>query len=217
MRPAVTLIALSLILSSGPALTAQVPHFGFSLDLLAPTGAFANSTYPAYYSSSAGRFIAPQKESYDVGIGGSLSVSFPMDRMLAVRLNFSGSSTNGTNRASGEDTINLRHSMFSVGGDLQLFPQGTAFRHRGLYFLAGLSADFEQFDRSFGDPNYDSTNTTHKSRLGATGGIGHSFGYDAGRRFTLEATFHKSLTGNDVSAGNPPSTDFVKVGLGFVF
>ena len=107
--------------------------------------------------------------------------------------------------------------MFNLGGDLQFFPQGTAFRHRGLYFVAGLSADFEQFDRSFGDPQYDYTDTTRKSRLGGSIGIGHSFGYDAGMRFTMEATFHKTLTGNDVSAGDPPSTDFVKVGFGFVF
>jgi len=48
-------------------------------------------------------------------------------------------------------------------------------------------------------------------------GIGHSFGYDAGMRFNLEATFHKTLTGNDVGAGDPPSTDFVKLGFGWVF
>ncbi len=217
MRPVALLIALPLILAPGPTLMAQASHMGFSLNLLAPTGEFADSTYPAYYSFSRGRLIPAQKESYDVGLGGSLTFSFPMDRNFAVRLNFTGSATNGANRAPGEDTINLRHSLFSVGGDLQLFPQGTAFRHRGLYFVAGLSADFERFDRSFGDPNYDSTDTTHKGRLGATGGIGHSFGFDSGRRFTLEATFHKTITGNDVSAGNPPSTDFVKLGFGFVF
>jgi hypothetical protein len=88
--------------------------------------------------------------------------------------------------------------------------------------VAGLSVDFEQFDRSFGDLNssyYNNYNvdTTRKSRLGASGGIGHSFGYDAGMRFTLEATFHKTLTGNDVNAGDPPSTDYVKLGFGFVF
>jgi hypothetical protein len=64
---------------------------------------------------------------------------------------------------------------------------------------------------------YDYTDTSRKSRLGATGGIGHSFGYDGGMKFTMEATFHKTLTGNSVSAGDPPSTDFVKVGLGWVF
>jgi hypothetical protein len=223
MRPTASLLVLPLILASGSVLKAQSPHIGFSLNLQFPTGEFASKTYPAYFSTSAARTIPPQKETYDVGLGGSFTVSFPMDRNLAIRLNLSGSAENGTNRAPGETTINLRHSMFNLGGDLQIFPQGTAFRHRGLYFVAGLSADFEQFDRSFGDINsgyyyYNyNVDTTHKSRLGATGGIGHSFGYDAGLRFTLEATFHKTLSGNNVDAGDPPSTDFLKVGFGFVF
>ncbi|WP_306589988.1 outer membrane beta-barrel protein [Geothrix sp. 21YS21S-4] len=211
------LLLLPLLLASGATLGAQSPHFGFSLNLISPTGDFSSKTYPAYFSPSAGYVIAPQKETYDVGLGGSFTVSFPMDRNLAIRLNLSGSGENGTNRAAGEATINLRHSQFNVGGDLQIFPQGTAFRHRGLYLLAGLSADFEQFDRSFGDPLYDYTDTTRKSRMGGTIGVGHSFGYDAGMRFTLEASYHKTLTGHDVDAGDPPSTDFLKVGFGFVF
>ncbi|MDP1831268.1 MAG: hypothetical protein Q8K67_04355 [Geothrix sp.] len=222
MRRTASLLVLPLILASGSALRAQSAHIGFSLNLLFPTGEFASKTYPPYYSPSAGYIIPAQTETYDVGLGGSFTVSFPMDRTLAIRLNLSGSAENGTNRAPGEATINLRHSQFNLGGELQIFPQGTAFRHRGLYFVAGLSADFETFDRSFGDlsSNYYndySVDTTRKSRLGATGGIGHSFGYDAGTRFTLEATFHKTLTGNDVNAGDPPSTDYLKLGFGFVF
>jgi len=223
MRRAASLLMLPLILASGSALKAQSPHVGFSLNLLFPTGDFASKTYPSYYSTSAGRIIPDQKETYDVGLGGSFTVSFPVDRNLAIRLNMSGSAENGHNRAPGETTINLRHSQFNLGGDLQIFPQGTAYRHRGLYFVAGLSADFEQFDRSFGDLNSDyyynnyNVDTTRKSRLGGSLGIGHSFGYDAGMRFTMEATFHKTLTGHDVEAGDPPSTDFVKVGFGFVF
>ncbi len=53
--------------------------------------------------------------------------------------------------------------------------------------------------------------------MGGSLGFGHSFGYDAGLRFTLEATYHKTLTSHDVDAGDPPATDFVKVGFGFVF
>ncbi len=218
MRRPTLLLTLPLLIAAGSSLRAQTPHIGFSLNLLVPTGEFASKTYPAYFSPSAGYVIPPQTESYDVGLGGSFTVSFPMDRALAIRLNLSGQGESGTNRAAGEATINLRHSMFSLGGDLQIFPQGTAFRHRGLYFLAGISADFERFDRSFGDPfDYWNTDTTRKSRLGATGGIGHSFGYDAGMRFTLEASFHKTISGNSVDAGDPPSTDFVKVSFGWVF
>ncbi|WP_257312022.1 hypothetical protein [Geothrix fuzhouensis] len=211
-----TMLLLPLLLASGAALHAQSPHVGFSLNLVIPTGEFASTTYPAYLNTS-GNLVPPQKETYDVGLGGSFTVSFPVDRTLAIRLNLSGSAENGTNRAPGYDTINLRHSMFNLGGDLQIFPDGTAFRHRGLYFVVGLSADFEQFDRSFGDPLYDYTDTTRKSRMGGSIGLGHSFGYDAGTRFTLEATFHKTLTAHDVEAGDPPATDFVKVGFGFVF
>ena len=216
MRRAASMLIIPLILVSGAALRAQSPHYGFSLNLTFPTGGFASTTYPPYLDSF-NNVVPPQKETYDVGLGGSFTASFPTDRNLAIRLNVSGSSENGINRAQGYPDINLQHSIFSLGGDMQFFPQGTAFRHRGLYFIAGLSADFERFDRSFGDPSYDYTNTTNKSRLGGSVGIGHSFGYDAGMRFTMEATFHKTLTGNDVSAGDPPSTDFVKLGFGFVF
>lgn len=218
MRRSPLLLVMPLLLGSGPLLKAQAPHMGFTLNLLLPTGEFASKTYP-YFDPTTGLLLT-QKETYDLGLGGSFTVSFPMDRTVAIRLNLSGGSTNGTNRAPGAQTINLRHSQFNLGGDLQIFPQGSAFRHRGLYFLAGLSADFEQFDRSFGDPQYDyyyNTDTTRKSRLGATAGFGHTFGYDAGMRFTMEATFHKTLTGNDVNAGDPPSTDYVKLGFGFVF
>lgn len=211
-----TMLLLPLLLASGAALQAQSPHIGFSLNVVFPTGEFASKTYPAYLNS-AGSLVPPQKETYDVGLGGSFTVSFPVDRALAIRLNLSGSAENGTNRAPGYDTINLRHSQFNLGGDLQIFPEGTAFRHRGLYFVVGLSADFEQFDRSFGDPLYDYTDTTRKSRMGGYIGLGHSFGFDAGTRFTLEATFHKTLTAHDVEAGDPPATDFVKLGFGFVF
>ncbi len=214
MRRSASLLVLPLILASGSALMAQSPHVGFSLNLLFPTGDFASKSYQSIDTTI-------EKETYDVGLGGSFTVSFPVDRTLAIRLNLSGSAENGTNRAPGY-TTNLRHSQFNLGGDLQIFPQGTAFRHRGLYFVAGLSVDFEQFDRSLGDLNsnyYNNYNvdTTRKSRLGGSLGIGHSFGYDAGLRFTMEATFHKTLTAHDVSAGDPPSTDFVKLGFGFVF
>ncbi len=211
MRPVLSLLVLPLVLASGPALRAQSPHMGFSLNLTLPAGDFSSKSYPD--------LLPPQKETYDAGVGGSFTVSFPTDRNLAVRLNLSGSTENGLNRAPGYANINLQHSMFSLGGDLQIFPQGTAFRHRGLYFVAGLSADFERFSGSQGsDPGYYPDFSTNKTRLGGSVGIGHSFGYDAGMRFTMEATFHKTLTGtSDNTADMTPSADFVKLGFGFVF
>ena len=216
MRRTLLFTALPLLLASGSALQAQSPHFGFSLNLLFPTGDFNNKTYPPYIDSY-GNLVPTQKEGYDLGLGGTFFMSFPVDRSLALRMSFSGAANNGTNTAPGQTAINLRHSEFNLGGEMEIFPDGTAYRHRGLYFLGGISADFEQFDRSFGDPGYDFTNTTRKSRMGATFGLGHSFGYDAGARFNLEFTFHKTLTGNNTDAGDPPNTDYLKLGLGWVF
>jgi hypothetical protein len=190
---------------------------GFSLNLITPTGDFGSTTYPAYISSITGHLIPPQKETYDVGLGASFTVSWPVDRNWAWRLNVSASSEDGHNRALGQADINLRHTQMNLGGDLQLFPGGTALQHRGLYVVGGLSADFERFDRSFGDVTWDYTDTSRKSRLGANVGLGHSFGYVGGMRFTLEATFHKTLSGHDVAAGDPPSSDFTKVAFGWVF
>lgn len=194
-------------------LQAQAPHLGLSLNLGFPTGDFRNKTYPP-----ADTVLVPQTEGYDVGIGGQFTLSFPVDQQVALRLNIGGQTTDGTNTAPGEDTIQLRHQLFSLGGEVQVFPgSGSAYRHQGTYLLGGVSADFERFDRSFGTPNVDFTDTTRKSRLGGTVGLGHSFGVDALGRFTMEAAYHKTLTGNSSSAGDPPSTDFVKVSLGWVF
>ena len=204
-----------LLIATGlsPALEAQEPHFGVSLNLGFPTGDFRSKTYPA-----TGPGTVTQTEGYDVGFGGQFTISFPVDPKVAIRMNLGGLVTDGTNTAAGFDRINLRHQLYSVGGELQVFPgTGSAYRHEGTYLLGGVSADFERFDRSFGTPNLDFTDSTRKSRLGGTLGIGHSFGYDAFGHFTLEGAFHKTLSGNHTSAGDPPSTDFAKLSLGWVF
>ncbi len=209
--------ALVALIGTGSALQAQQPRFGVAFNLVMPTGDFNNKTYPP-----SGSVLASQNEGYDLGFGGQFTVSFPVDPKLAIRLDFGGQVTDGSNTAPGYDKINLRHTMFSVGGDLQIFTE-SAYRHRGTYFIVGLSADFERFERSFGNlddnyyDNYDDVDTTRKSRLGGNFGIGHTFGYDAGLRFTLEATYHKTLTGNDTAKNDPPNTDFVRVSFGCVF
>lgn len=202
--------ATLLALGAASQLQAQEPHYGVALNLVFPTGDFRNVTYPATASTTS-----PQHEGYDVGLGAQFTVSFPLDQKVALRLNVGGQSTDGSNTAAGYDKINLRHQIFSVGGELQLFFDN-AYRHRGPYVLGGISADFERFDRSFGEPNYDFTVTTRKSRMGAVMGFGHTFGYDAGR-FTLEGVFHKTISGNNTANYEPPSTDFVKLSLGWVF
>jgi hypothetical protein len=222
MRRTLSLALLSLALVSGSALKAQEPHFGVSFNLLFPTGSFNNKNYPAYFDAAANRTIPAQKEGYDVGLGGQFTVSFPVERALAIRLNVGGTVTDGRNTAPGERTINLRHSVFNLGADLQLFPSAGAFRHKGFYFLGGLSADFERFERTFGNFDtsyygsyyYDPVDTTRKSRMGGNLGIGNSFGFDSGR-FTLELVYHKTLTGKGDT--DPIPTDHVKLGIGWVF
>ncbi len=206
--------ALMISLGVAPVLQAQDAHVGVALNLSFPTGAFQNTTYPA--NTSLG--IPQQQEGYDVGLGAQCTIGFPVDPKVALRLNFCGQGSDGSNTAPGKDRINLHHNIFSIGGEAEIYVgRGSAFRHRGTYLIGGISADFERFDRSFGDPNTDYTETSRKSRMGGTVGMGHSFGYDGGGRFTLETVFHKTLSGNDTGAGDPPSTDFVKVGFGWVF
>ncbi len=215
------LIALPLLFAGGMA-QAQDPHVGFALTLGFPTGEFRSKDYPALSASPVpDRTSSAQNEGYDLGVGGQFTISFPVDPMLAIRLNLSGMTTSGSNIARSDpfygDKINLQHSIFSVGGDLQFFLNGSANRHRGTYLLGGVSADFERFDRSYGDPNTsDFTSTERKNRMGGNFGIGHSFGL-AGNRFTFEATYHKTLSGNDASNLEPPSTDFLRLSLGWVF
>lgn len=212
MKPffAPTLLAL---LAAAPSLQAQQPRMGAAFNIVLPTGGFRNTTYDPTAS-----VLVSQKEGYDLGLGGQFTISFPIDPKLAFRLNLGVQATDGSNTAPGYDKINLRHVMYSLGGDLQIFTQ-SAYRHRGTYFLVGVAADFERFDRSFDDIDdwYADIDSTRKSRLGGNFGIGHTFGYDAGLRFTLEATYHKTLTGNDTAQAEPPSTDFVRLSFGFVF
>jgi hypothetical protein len=219
--------ALLALLGTGSTLPAQQARVGVALSLGFPTGAFHSAEYPALGILPLDRYESAQREGYDLGLGGQFTISFPVESKLAIRLNFNGMVTSGSNTVLGTNAdgdyrkVNLQHQIWSIGGELQLFTQ-SAYRHRGTFFLAGLSGDFERFDRSFG--NFDSYNyyddnvdTTRKSRLGGTLGIGRTFGFDAGTRFTLEATYHKSLTGNDATQGDPPSTDFVRVSFGWVF
>ena len=208
---------LLLALGAAPALQAQEAHVGFGINLGFPTGDFRSKTYPP-----SANVTSSQTDGYDLGLGGQLTVSFPVDPSFAFRLNFNGMSTEGTNTASGYNDLKLKHEIFSIGGDMQLFLNGGAIRHKGAYLLAGISADFERFDRSnsstfsdwWGDAN---TDTTRKSRLGGNFGFGNSFGYGGGTHFTLEVGFHKTLSGNDQARKEPPSSDFMKVSFGWVF
>jgi hypothetical protein len=212
--------ALAILAGTGSALQAQQPRLGVSLNLVLPTGNFNSHDGLASYTGDPALYRYSQ--GYDVGLGGQFTISFPVDPKLAFRLNFGGQVTDGTYRDDYPTKLNLRHTMFSVGGDMQFFTQ-SAYRHRGTYFLAGVSADFERFESTSGDFDYyydNNVDTVRKSRLGGNFGIGHTFGFDAGTRFTLEVTYHTTLTGRDVGNSLPEvakSTDFVRVGFGWVF
>jgi len=211
-----TLLALA---GTGPALHAQQPRMGVALNLVLPTGDFNGN-------KGVDGFGYEYSQGYDPGLGAQFTMSFPVDPKLAIRLNFGGQVTNGTYHDD-VGKLNLRHSMLSIGGDLQIFTR-SAYRHRGTYFLAGISADFERFEisaGSFDDGLYDGydIDSTRKSRMGGNFGVGHTFGYDAGMRFTMEATYHTSLTGRDLDTSTmdtlivAKSTDFVRLSFGVVF
>lgn len=195
-------------------LTAQEPRMGLGLNLILPTGGFRSTSYGPTAELPRG-----QEEGYDVGVGAQFTMSFPLDTRTAVRLNLSGHSVRGTNTAPGEATLTLEHNLFSLGAEMQFF-SGSAYRHRGAYLLAGVCADFESFSRGYGDWDMQfgtPDSTTRKSRTAATFGVGRTFGYDSGMRFTLEGVYHKTLSGNDPARMEPPSTDFLKISFGWIF
>jgi hypothetical protein len=195
-------------------LAAQEPHFGFAFNLGFPTGDFREKTFPPPSATTSS-----YKDGFDAGFGGQFTISFPIERNFAVRMNFTGQSTSGSSSGASFDRQNLQHNLFSLGGEFQLFMNGSALRHRGTYFYFGPSADFERWDYS-NDSRHDYWNdyTTYdrKSRMGANVGIGNSFGSHVGR-FTMEVGFHKTISGNDTAKGDPPSADFVKLSFGWVF
>ena len=63
MRRASSLFLLPLVLASGSALMAQSPHMGFSLNLISPTGAFASTSYPAYYRPTTWAWVAASRSA----------------------------------------------------------------------------------------------------------------------------------------------------------
>lgn len=194
-------------------LAAQEPHFGFAFNLAFPTGDFREKTY-----TPTGTTAAPYTDGFDVGVGGQFTMSFPVERNFAIRMNFGGQGTSGSSTGAGYAKQTLNHSIFSIGGEFQLFLNGSALRHRGTYFFFGPSADFERWSYSDDRDHYwdDYTTYDRKSRMGATFGIGNSFGAPTGR-FTMELGFHKTISGNDVAKGDPVSADFLKLSFGWVF
>ena len=207
----------ALVLATIGSLHAQSPiHGNVNLYLSVPVGGFLETTY-----------ITPdvdvrQTEGYNIGFGGQLGIGFPLQKNVALRVVFSGMTTNGTNTATGYDTIYLRHAMFSLGADLQFFFDD-AYRHKGTYIVTGISGDFERFERSFDDnrdwrwnSTYSEVDVSRKNRLGGTVGIGRTF-YGSSLNFTLELSYHTTLTNKDFDRGEPLAANFIKLNFGTVF
>jgi hypothetical protein len=201
----------------GAPLAAQDPHFGLGLSLSIPTGGFNNSTY-----FPAGQGGVPSQESYDTTLGGQFTVSFPVDRQFAWRLDVYGQSTTGEDTAPNYPSYNLQHQLLSLGGEAQFFPgTGDAYRHRGTYLVGGVSADFERFSSSYGDPDW-SGGSRNRTRLGGLIGVGYSFRPFGRWRTNGEVAFHKTLTDTgttEPTAYSPatPPADFLRLTYGIVF
>jgi len=200
-------------------LQAQSPNYGLSLFLSVPSGRFAETKYESIDNDEI-PYIAT--EGYDVGVGGNFTMSFPLQKTLAFRVGLGGMSSRGTSTAPGYETIFLRHSLFSISGEFQIFFDD-AYRHRGTYMIAGISGDFERFERSFDDSwdyRWDDWNrdvdVERKSRLAGNVGIGHTF-YGSDIKFATEITYHSTLTNKDLRLGNPIPSDFVRISFGLVF
>lgn len=204
------LAATTLALAAGPALAAQEANFGLGLTLGVPTGALNSSSYPDGVT-----------ETYNSGVGAQFTVSWPVQPALAVRLNLSGITFDGTGSAPETYNWNVQDSIFSIGGEAEYFlPDGSASRHLGTYLFGGLHSDFERFAASDYDPSAFAATTVNKTRLAGTLGVGHTFRYYGRYKWSVEAAYHKTLTGtdsNDDAGVGFPAADYLKLYLGFAF
>ena len=204
----VLLSITALALASGMPLAAQTPHFGLGVIVGTPTGALNSTSYP---DGSA--------ETYNTGFGAQFTMSWPVDRNLALRLNVSGITFDGTGSAPHTYNWNVQDSVFSLGGEAELFlADGNAERHLGTYLIGGVHSDFERFSASDYDPTYFAATTVNKTRFAATVGLGHTFRSYGRYHWTLEAAYHKTLTGtdsNDLAGVGFPASDYLKFYAGF--
>ncbi|BDU78425.1 outer membrane beta-barrel protein [Mesoterricola sediminis] len=203
----ILLTAATLVLAGAAPLAAQAPHLGFGLNLAIPTGDFSSKTYGD-----------GTRDTYDAALGLQLMASFPVDKNFAFRVDINGMNFQGNSDYPGYPRFNLQNSMFSLAGEAQIFlGDGNALRHTGGYLIGGLSADFERFTGSYDDPAYYPDVTLNKTRMGLVVGYGYSFRYVGRWRWNVEGVYHKTLTGNDTNAGDPPSSDYFRVGFGMIF
>jgi hypothetical protein len=204
---------IALALASFASAQAQSPNAALTIGFTIPTGEFREKIYLPTPDED---FF--KKEGYDVGFGCGFSLSFPMNLNMALRTGIGFVSSGGTNTAPGYETIFLRHNNVMLTGELQFFTKN-AYRHAGTYFVAGISGNFERFERSF-DKNWDSwseKDVDRTSRLGGIVGIGHTFYSNGGLNFVTELSFHTTLTGKDFYREEPPAANYIKISFGMAF
>ena len=207
-----TLSGALLILFLGMPLAAQEARFGISADLAFPMGGFSSTDYPA-----DGNGNPAANNSFNAGVGVKFLAYLPVQKNLAVRLSAGFQTFDGSSTSPGYASMNLSDQMFSLGAEGQFFlGGGSAYRQSGTYILAGAAMDFERFDASYGNPGYDASQTINTNRVAGLIGIGHTFRGHWGRQYLLEASYHKTLTQCDVSAGNQPGSDFLAFSFGVV-
>jgi hypothetical protein len=204
---------IALALASFASAQAQSPNAAISFNIALPMGEFREKIYAPW-----GDVDTNQIEGYDVGIGGTFTLSFPVSSNLAIRAGIGAISSKGTNTAQGYMTQFLRHSNVMVSSELQFFTK-SAYQHSGTYLFAGISGNFERFEMGDDDKfdRYTERLVNRINRAGGSIGIGHTFYGNSGVNFVTELSYHATLTSKDFYRGDPPAVDFAKISFGMVF
>jgi hypothetical protein len=204
---------------------AQGAYMGVALTYATPQGAFSHSSFPAnpasgYLTILPGTGFMPTvlqgtpatSQDYNAGLGLQVTWSVPVDRTWAIRADASMRTFSGSATAPKYPSVGLRAGLATFGCDaLAFFGDGNAFQYQGSYLFGGLSMDIGMYSSAYMDP-WDSGSST---RVGATMGIGHSFKVSDYRRYTLEASYHTTLSGT--GATSPPSSDLFSISVGMIF
>jgi hypothetical protein len=207
---------IALALALGAPLAAQEANFGLGLSLSFPTGAFHSTNY-----APSGGVTVPSNESYDTTVGGEFTVSFPVQPNFAWRLDIYAQGTSGEDTAPGYASYDLRHTLFSLGGEAQWFlADGDAYRHRGTFLLAGASMDLERFTLDYDYP-YWTSYSVNKTRAGGLLGWGYAFRPYRGWHSDVEVAYHKTLDPGSTAYNFPtpptPAADFLRLTYAIIF
>ena len=195
--------------------SSQAQSLGVAVDFGIPMGEFSETKF----APSPGA-TATETEGYDPGFGLRGTISFPFAKKLALRAGLGVLSNKGTLASPGYENIFLRHTATSLSGELQIFFDN-AYEHEGLYLMGGISANFERFEQSYDKSAWDTEaekrllKDTKETRMGATIGMGYTFGSGGGP--TLEIAYHATLSAKDVADPGTIAANYLRLSVGFVF